>query len=123
MEIPISVLFSPIKPSIYASTDDYANQLDKRLAVAHEFARKHREFDWSIREKASENLRAMRPLDPARNVYIFNARVMKGRCLKFATLWAGPYRILEQISERLYRIRVGGKAPIRVVNRANIYQP
>jgi hypothetical protein len=65
----------------------------------------------------------MRPLDPAKNVYIFNPRVMKGRCPKFATLWAGPYRIIEQVSERLYRIRVGGKAPIRVINRANIYQP
>jgi hypothetical protein len=60
----------------------------------------------------------MRTLDPAKNVYIFNPRVMK-----FATLWADPYGILEQISERLYRIKVGGKAPIRVVNRVNIYQP
>jgi hypothetical protein len=119
MAIPVSVLFPPVKPSKYASTDDYANQLEKRLAVA----RRHLEFDWSVREKASENLRAMRPLDPAKNVYIFNPRVMKGRCPKFATLWAGPYRIIEQVSERLYRIRVGGKAPIRVINRANIYQP
>jgi hypothetical protein len=123
MAIPVSVLFPPVKPSIYADTDDYANQLEKRLAVAHEFARKHLEFDWSVREKASENLRAMRPLDPSKNVYIFNPRVIKGRCPKFATLWAGPYRIIEQVSERLYRIKVGGRAPIRVVNRANIYQP
>jgi hypothetical protein len=65
----------------------------------------------------------MRPLDPAKNFYIFNPRVMKGRCPKFATLWSGLYCIIEQVSKRPYRIRVGEKAPIRVINQANIYQP
>jgi hypothetical protein len=89
--------------SIIVPRNNNANQLVPRLYVPSEFT--------------------MRPLDPSRNVYILNPRIIKGRCPKFATLWAGPYHIIEQVSERLYRIRVGGRVPIRVVNRANIYQP
>jgi transposase InsO family protein len=123
LAIPADVLCPPVRPSLYKDWDDYQNSLEKRLHVAHEFARKHLEFDWSLRERASENLVAMKPLDPTRDVFIFNPRTLKGRARKFASFWAGPYRILEQLSERLYRVKVGGRAPVRVVNRSNIYQP
>ena len=103
--------------------DDYANQLERRLSVVHEFARTHLEFDWSVREKVSENLQALKPLDLDKNVYIFNPKIMKGRTPKFGSLWAGPYQIVEQLSDRLYRVKVGGRVPLRVVNRSNMFQP
>ena len=91
--------------------------------MTHEFAQKHLEFDSALCEKASQNLVAMKPLDPAKDVFIFNPRTLKGQARKFALFWAGPYKILEQLSERLYRVKVGGRVPVRVVNRSNIYQP
>ena len=107
-----------------ADTEDYLVDLEERLFKASEFARRHLHMSWQVREKnCAHHGRSVKPLDLNRPVYVFNPAVAKGRTPKLARMWKGPFMIVEQLTELLYRIQLQGRGKTQVVHRSHLYQP
>jgi hypothetical protein len=124
MRIPLDVVYPPIVPSMYKDTEDYVDQLEDKLVKAAEFARRHLDAQFDLREKHCANYsRSALELDLQKPVYVFNPSVGKGRSPKFARNWKGPYQIIEKITDLLYRIQLPGRNQSKVIHRLHINQP
>ena len=125
LRLPLDIAYPPKQPSPYADTEDYLTQLEDRIFRASEFARKYLQMDWEKRQRnCSQHNRAPKMLDTSRPVFVFNPSVARGHTPKFARMWKGPYKILEKLSDLLYRVQLSsGKGKPQVVHRAHIYQP
>jgi hypothetical protein len=124
LRLPLDVVYPPETPSPYKDMDDYLNQLDDRLVKAAEFARRELDVQFEAREKNCANhSRKTFNLDLDRPVYVFNPSLKKGKSPKFARPWKGPYKILQKITDLLYRIEFPGRNKSGVVHRSHLSQP
>jgi transposase InsO family protein len=124
LRLPLDVIYPPVMPSIYLDTEEYLDQLEDKIAKAATFARKSLDTQFEVREKHCANhSRKTFELDIQRPVYVFNPSVGRGKSPKFARCWKGPYRILEQVTDLLYRIDFPGRNQSKVVHRSHISQP
>jgi hypothetical protein len=115
--------YPPIRPSQYHDYDDYMAQLEKRLVISHEFARKNLEMDWKTREDSGKNKFSLKSLDLSKPVYVFCPSVARKRSPKFSSMWTGPCKLVEQLSAYLFRVEIGGRNKVQVIHRGNLYQP
>ena len=123
LRLPVDILFPSAADRPYASNDDYLVALERRLKVAYEFARQHLKLDFERREGHCHHNRKLKPLDLNRPVYVFRPSIVRGRTPKLSRVWAGPYPILEQKTDLLYRVQVGGRMKEQIVHRSNLFQP
>jgi hypothetical protein len=72
MRFPLDVLYPPFAPKVYRDTDDYVDELEKRLFKAAKYARQELHDNWEIREKNCANhSRTVKPIDITRPLYVF----------------------------------------------------
>ena len=124
LRIPLDVVYPPFSPSVYHDNEDYLDDLESRMVKAANFANQQLEIQWQLREKNCANYSKWnKEIDIGQDVYIFNPAVKKGHSPKFSRNCKGPYQILEQISDLLYRVRLPGRNKNTVVHRSRMHQP
>ena len=93
---------------------DYAQAVQKRLASAHNLARRHLSKA-AMRQKRSYDKRlAGRPFVIGDSVWLHNVRRKKGRNSKLDCSWEGPYLVISVLSDVVYRIQKSRKAKQKV---------
>jgi len=90
LEVPLDAI-SEAPPDTPPLKTDYAQAVQKRLASAHDLARRH--LNWAtIRQKWKYDKRlAGRPLTVGDSVWLHNVRRKEGRNVKLDCPWKGPY--------------------------------
>jgi hypothetical protein len=123
LRLPVHVMFPPAPMSQSSTYSEYASDLENRLSLASEYARKHLRVTWETMKNRNVPSRNIKPLSADKPVLIFNPSTTKGGSMKLRSCWKGPYRIIEMINPYLYRIAVGGRRGSQVIHRSNIFQP
>ena len=97
---------------------EYANLLRKRLNVTFSVARENMKTSIARARRQYRGKLAGQPLKADDLVWLFTPSLAQKTGRKLATLWTGPYRVLEVLSPVLFRIRVEGnwnKTPLEMV--------
>ena len=101
LEVPLDAI-SEAPPDAPPPKTDYAQAVQKRLASAHELARRHLSKA-AMRQKRSYDKRlAGRPFVIGDSVWLHNVRRKKGRNSKLECPWEGPYLVISVLSDVLY---------------------
>jgi hypothetical protein len=122
LRLPVDVVF-PTGRIEKTSVPEYLEQLEERLIIASELARKKLQMDWQNRDSNSRFWKNFRPLNLNKPVYVFNPSVTRGRIPKLNSNWHGPFRILEALNSHLYKVATGKRNAIQVIHRSNLFQP
>jgi transposase InsO family protein len=123
MRLPADLMYPTGHVDTTITMPEYLENLEQRLHVASEMARKHLEMDWQGRESNAQFWQNYRDLDINKPVFVFRPVVGKGRFAKLAKHWHGPYKIIEIINPYLYKVRMGKRNEICVVHRCHLFQP
>lgn len=115
LEVPLDVI-TEAPPDAPLLKTDYAQAVQKRLASAHDLARRHLNKA-AIRQKRNYDKRlAGRPFTIGDSVWLHNVRRKKGRNAKLDCPWEGPYLVISVLSDVVYRIQKSRKAKPKVVH-------
>ena len=113
--VPLDVL-TERPPDASPLRTDYAQAVQKRLASAHDLARRHLNKA-AVRQKRNYDKRLSgRPFVIGDSVWLHNFRRKKGRNAKLDCPWEGPYLVISVLSDVVYRIRKSRKAKPKVVH-------
>ena len=115
LEVPLDAI-TEAPPDAPPLKTDYAQAVQKRLASAHDLARRHLNKA-AIRQKRNYDKRlAGRPFTVGDSVWLHNVRRKKGRNAKLDCPWEGPYLVISVLSDVVYRIQKSRKAKPKVVH-------
>lgn len=121
LRLPTDVLLPP--PHVEKSNyDKHLSDLEERLQKASEAARNYLHASWERMRQTSMTPRKATPLDINREVFVFNPSVKRGQSPKLTSFWRGPYKVVEQLSPYLFRVKVDGRRGTQVVHRSNLFQ-
>jgi hypothetical protein len=119
--LPADLLFPP--PTQESTNQPaYLQQLEMRIQVASELARKHLLTSWERMKQNAPISRNLRPIDLSRPVLVFDPVIPKGYSPKLASCWKGPFNVIKKISDLLYEVRFSQKKT-RIIHRSHLYQP
>ena len=90
---------------------EYARKLQDRLESAHKFARGQLQSAGARQKRNYDVHTRGRHFEADELVWMYNPQRKKGRCPKLDSKWMGPCRVLERLSEVVYRIQLplGGR--------------
>ena len=115
LEVPLDVI-TERPPDASPLKTDYAQAVQKRLASAHDLARRHLNKA-AVRQKRNYDKRLSgRPFVIGDSVWLHNVRRKKGRNAKLDCPWEGPYLVISVLSDVVYRIQKSRKAKPKVVH-------
>ena len=115
LEVPLDVMTEAPFDAPPLKTD-YAQAVQKRLASAHDLARRHLNKA-AIRQKRNYDKRlAGRPFTVGDCVWLHNVRRKKGRTAKLDCPWKGPYLVISVLFDVVCRIQKSKKAKPKVVH-------
>ena len=96
---------------------EYARKLQERLQSAHDFARRQLQSA-GARQKRNYDVHARgRHFSASELVWVYNPQRKKGRCPKLDSNWEGPCRVLERLSEVVYRVQLQRRGRIVALHR------
>ena len=115
VEVPLDVM-TETPPDATPLKTDYAQAVQKRLASAHDLARRHLNKA-AIRQKWNYDKRlAGRSFTVGDSVWLHLVRRKKGRNAKLDCPWQGPYLVISVLSDVVYRIQKSKNAKPKVVH-------
>ncbi|MCQ7131118.1 DDE-type integrase/transposase/recombinase [Salmonella enterica] len=116
LRLPGDLLFGrPMEET--AATTDYASQLRQKMTEIHEFARRHLKVCSDRMKTRYDRGLPHGTFHEGQLVWLYNPQRRKGYCPKLQKNWEGPYRVLKQINDVVYRIcRQGSRAKPKVVH-------
>lgn len=115
VEVPLDVM-TETPPDAPPLKTDYAQAVQKRLASAHDLARRHLNKA-AIRQKRNYDKRlAGRSFTVGDSVWLHLVRRKKGRNAKLDCPWQGPYLVISVLSDVVYRIQKSKNAKPKVVH-------
>ena len=115
LEVPLDVI-TEAPPDASPLKIDYAQAVQKRLASAHDLARRPLNKA-AMRQKRNYDKRlAGRPFSTGDSVWLHNVKRKRGRNPKLDCPWEGPYLVISVLSDVVYRIQKSKKAKPKVVH-------
>ncbi|KAJ8872551.1 hypothetical protein PR048_026157 [Dryococelus australis] len=108
-----------------AATPDYTIKLRQKLTNIHEFAWGHFKTNNDIMKTRYNRRKPEETFQEGHLVWLCNPQRKKGYCPKLHKSWEGPYTILKQINDVVYRIcRQGFRAKPKVdhIDRLVLYE-
>lgn len=94
------------------STEEYINELEDTLAVAHEIARNNLSDALKRQKLRYDSRLSWKKFDIGSKVWLYTPKRTKGISPKFQKWWTGPYTVLKKFSDVTYQI---GKDKNRLV--------
>ena len=115
LEVPLDVI-TERPPDASPLKRDYAQAVRKRLASAHDLARRHLNKA-AVRQKRNYDKRLSgRPFVIGDSVWLYNVRRKKERNAKLDCPRKGPYLVISVLSDVVYLIQKSRKAKPKVVH-------
>lgn len=114
-DLPQELLTRPQLP-YYGTLENYREELELRLRVSHELAREVSSMAAESRKGQYDKRSADADFEVGERVYLRVEQTGQGLSRKLAPKWKGPYRVVEQLSSVVYRLRCsnGGRGTFTV---------
>lgn len=96
---------------------EYLRDLQQRLAGAHDFARQNQTKAGARQKRAYGNCCRGHTFLPGERVWVFCPDRKKGISPKLTSKWFGPCKVLEQLSDVVYRLGLQTRGRIVVLHR------
>ncbi|KAL9985073.1 hypothetical protein ACROYT_G007434 [Oculina patagonica] len=109
LEVPLDAI-TEAPPDASPLKMDYAQAVQKRLASAHDLARRHLNKAAMHQKRNYDKRLAGRPFSTGDSVWLHNVKRKKGRNPKLDCPWEGPYLVISVLSDVVYRIQKSKKA-------------
>ena len=115
LNVPLDVITERL-PDAPPLKTDYAKAVQKRLASAHDLARRHLNKAAVPQKRNYDKRLSGRPFVIGDSVWLHNVRRKKGRNAKLDCPWEGPYLVISVLLDVVYRIQKSRKAKPKVVH-------
>lgn len=118
VELPVDLLYG--KPPtdethLERTSVDYLENLWTRMWAVHDLARKQMTRA-SDRQKRHYDLNASTTVyKPGDAVWVYNTR-LQGGSRKLTRPWEGPYIIIQQLSDLVYKVKRAPRSKVKIVN-------
>ena len=122
LRIPVDLTFGSPEAKTVENYSQYAHDLQEKLEIIHEFARKNLEFNYDKMEARYNTDLSAGILEEGTLVWLFNPRKKKGRSPKLVRPWEGPYIVMKRINDLVYRIRRNPLGKPKVVHRNRLWK-
>ena len=103
-------------------TTGYGKQLREILEDVHEKVRKNLLSAGAAMKRRYDKSADIDGFQPGDAVWLYNPRVKKTLSPKLSRPWEGPYRVMERLTDVVYRIQRSPKSKPRVVNRFRLWR-
>lgn len=123
LQVPLDVLFPPALGTQPATPASYVERLENRLEAVSKEAQEKLAISWDRAATQSPPSRHLPPIDPSRSVYVYNPARKKGVSPKLTPVWHGPFTVVDQLTDGLFRVQFPGRRGTQVVHRNHIFQP
>ena len=121
--IPLHVAFPPPINTVDLDYHQYANKLESRLQAASDLARAQLMMSWDTMQSYTPVSRNLMILDMDKPVLVYDPSVKKGYSAKLSNCWKGPFKLVQKVTDLLYKVDFGGRKALKVIHRTHIYQP
>lgn len=119
---PLELIFPRPSQEHCTANYQYITELTSNLAVVQDFVRVNLDLaglDTKIRQDRSADHTGLKVGDP---VWLFNPRVAKGRSPKLGRPWTGPYKVMERLTDVVYRVQLSPRTKPYTVNRYRLWR-
>jgi len=110
----------PCEPA--TSETQYVFNLKQKLSIVHDFVRKHLRLTNTRTKDRYDRVSDLALFAPGEPVWIFQPRVPRGRTPKFRRPWTGPYRVMEKLTDVVYRVQRSLRSQPMTVNRFRMWK-
>src|SRR3981081_2953449 len=116
------VIPRPDQGALGVEKSQYARELKERLESIHGKVRDQLNLG-GLNVKSRYDKRAD-PVgfQPGEAGGLYNPRGKKGRTPKLVRPWEGPYRVVQRLTDVVYRIRLSPRTKVRTVNRFRLFK-
>ena len=115
IEVPLDVI-TESTPDTPPLITEYALALQRRLASAHEAARRHLGKAAERQKRNYDKSASSKPFRVGDSIWLHNIRRKKGRNPKLDCPWEGPYLVVSVLSDVTYRIQRSQRAKPKVIH-------
>ena len=120
LRLPVDLLMGC--PEEHTLVHEYNEQLQKTLEIVHQYARERLQLS-SEQMKTYYNFRADdTTFEKGDAVWLYNPRRLPGLTPKLMRPWEGPYVVLKNINDLIYRIQLSKRSKPRVVHRNRLWK-
>lgn len=100
----------------------YVQDLTAHLESVQKFVRANLELTGLDLKRHYDRHADRTGFSPGDAVWLYNPRVPKGRSPKLGRPWAGPYRVMERVTDVVYRIQATSRSKPYTVNRYRLWK-
>jgi len=113
----------PTPPSDPAASEtEYVLTLKQRLSSIHDFVREHLRLTHSRTKDRYDRVSVRDSFSPGQAVWVYQPRMRRGLSPKFRQAWTGPYRVMEQLTDVVYRVQLTPKSRPITINRYRLWK-
>lgn len=116
VELPVDVMFGKPDGEIFSEESDYAEELRDRLFIAHERARSCLKSAAEHQKKNYNRKTEDCKINEGMHVWLHNPAGKKGKSPKLSLPWEGPYKVVERLTDVVFRIKKGRYGSFVVVH-------
>ncbi|KAK3082682.1 hypothetical protein FSP39_002465 [Pinctada imbricata] len=120
INIPIDLALGRPNASENVSQSQYVQKLEEKLLGVHEFARGDLQMSSDVMKRNYDVNASLHDYNPGDMVWLFSPNRKVGLCPKLQRHWDGPYRVIEKMSDLVYRIQKLGKTRTQVVHHNHL---
>lgn len=107
--LPLSAFIEKPKSTEYTNLEDYVADLQHRIKLAHELARKNLKKNTQYQKKHYDVKSKKRILEVGQPVWIHDPTRKIGVCHKLCAKWKGPYIITKRLDDTTYLVKKTAK--------------
>ena len=122
LRVPVDLVIERPPDADHGNMTGFASDLQAVMGRVHQEAR-NRLQESATRMKTRYDRKADEVgFQPGDAVWLHNARVKTGCTPKLSRPWEGPYRVMDRITDQVYRIQLTPRSKPRVVNRYRLWR-
>ena len=124
LSLPIDLIYGRPKEEPVQSVTEYANSMQEKVERVHNFAREHIKM-MSDKMKQRHDLNFVKEGQRLKQwdaVWLHNPQKKKGLSTKLQRPWQGPYVIIKQINDFVYKVQLGPNLKPKVVHRNRLWR-
>ena len=116
IELPVDLTCEKPEGRTSPLDTDYAEELRKRLCLAHEKARGNLKLAAEHQRRNYDRKSKPNKVKEGMLVWMHNVAVKKGQSPKLALPWEGPFKVVKQLTDVVFRIKKGKHGKFAVVH-------
>ena len=119
---PLELILPRPKSEDPTEVTDYAIRLREILEEVHQKVRDHLQSSGSDMKRRYDRQADKNSFRPGDAVWLYNPRVKRNTSPKLARPWEGPYRVMDKLTDVVYRVQQSPRSKPRVVNRYRLWR-